>query len=484
LYLGIDIGTSSVKTVLIDGEQRVVGEASSPLEVLRPHPGWSEQNPADWIAAVEANFDKLKQTSAAALAAARAIGLSGQMHGATLIDRDGNSLRPSILWNDGRSAEEARRLDADPRFHEITGNLVFPGFTAPKLLWVKANEPENFATTDKVLLPKDYVRFWLTGEAVSEMSDASGTSWLDVGARKWSETLLAATDMEERQMPRLVEGTEVSGTLRPDLARRWGIEGEVVVAGGGGDNASAACGLGITHPGAAFVSLGTSGVVFAATEKFAPKVESAVHAFCHAVPDTWHQMGVILSAAASLEWLGRVLKEKGPDLIEKLGPPPEHPAPILFLPYLSGERTPHNDAAARGSFVGLAQESDRNTLTQAVLEGVAFALADCQAALGSAGTTIPRYLAVGGGSRSRTWLSIIASVLDAPVDVPAEGDYGAAFGAARLGLIAAEGAAPADILTVPPISATIDPVPALAEAYRESYAHWRRVYPALSEIMR
>ncbi len=410
MYLGIDIGTSAVKTVLIDAGQAPVASASAPLRLSRPMPGWSEQHPDDWAAAVEACLDRLAAERPAELAALKGIGLSGQMHGASLVGRDGKPLRPAILWNDGRAAEEAKLLNADPRFRRITGNLVFPGFTAPKLLWLRHHEPDVFAATDKVLLPKDYLRLWLTGEAVSDLSDASGTAWLDVGARRWSEPLLAATGIDERQMPRLVEGTEPSAVLRRELAARWGIERQVVVAGGAGDNAAAACGLGIVRAGAAFLSLGTSGVLFAATDRFAPKPESAVHAFCHALPRTWHQMGVSLSAAAALDWLGRLLKEPGPELVRKLEPGPEHPAPLLFLPYLSGERTPHSDVTARGAFIGLAEESDRAAVTQAVLEGVAFALAECQAALASAGTRPPRYLAVGGGARSRAWLAIIAHV--------------------------------------------------------------------------
>ncbi|WP_128290781.1 xylulokinase [Afifella aestuarii] len=484
MYLGIDIGTSSIKVILMTAAQDVLASATAPLDVMRPQPGWSEQDPNAWIAALGTAMDALKRERPAEVAAVKGIGLSGQMHGATLVAKDGAPIRPSILWNDGRSAEEARRLDADPRFHEITGNLVFPGFTAPKLAWVKTHEPENFAATAKVLLPKDFVRLYLTADAATDMSDASGTSWLDVGKRCWSPELLAATDMDESQMPKLYEGSQATGTLRPALARLWGMTGEVVVAAGGGDNAAAACGVGVTHPGAAFVSLGTSGVVFAATEAFAPNVESAVHAFCHALPNTWHQMGVILSAAGSLEWLSRLLKEPVPDLIGHLGTTPDYPAPVLFLPYLSGERTPHNDAAARGVFIGLAQESDRATLTQAVLEGVAFALADCQAVLAAAGTTIPRYLAVGGGSRSKTWLTIMASALNTPIGIPEEGDYGAAFGAARLGLLAAEGGDTAEILTHPPLADTIDPVPALSEAYRDSYERWRALYPAVRDVMR
>ncbi|HWV56840.1 MAG TPA: FGGY family carbohydrate kinase, partial [Longimicrobiales bacterium] len=264
MYLGIDVGTSSVKALLVDEGQRIVARGSAPLTVSRPHDGWSEQDPADWVAAVETAIDGVRAEAPDALASLRGIGLSGQMHGATLLDEADQPLRPCILWNDGRAAAEAAELDADPRFREITGNIVFPGFTAPKLVWVARHEPEVFRRVRKVLLPKDYVRLWLTGEHVSEMSDSAGTSWLDTGARKWSDSLLDATGMTPDHMPRLVEGTQPGGSLRAELASRWGIRGPVVVAGGAGDNAASACGVGTVAPGTAFVSIGTSGVLFAA----------------------------------------------------------------------------------------------------------------------------------------------------------------------------------------------------------------------------
>ncbi|HSX75185.1 MAG TPA: xylulokinase, partial [Shinella sp.] len=301
MYLGIDLGTSSVKAMLIDADQTVVGSASSTeVKTARPQAGWSEQDPADWIRATEEAIAGLRAAHPVALAAVRGIGLSGHMHGATLLDAEDRVLRPCIMWNDTRSHREAAALDADPRFRRITGNIVFPGFTAPKLAWVKNNEPDIFAKVRWVLLPKDFLRVWLTGEHMSEMSDSAGTSWLDTGARAWSGELLAATGLEERQMPALVEGTQAAGTLRPELAARWGLGAGVVVAGGAGDNAASACGMGTVREGAAFVSLGTSGVLFAANARYLPNPESAVHAFCHALPDTWHQMGVILSATDSL----------------------------------------------------------------------------------------------------------------------------------------------------------------------------------------
>jgi xylulokinase len=479
MYLGLDLGTSGVKATLIDDDQAVVGSGSAPLGVSRPQPGWSEQNPHDWIAAAERALGALSAAHADALAAVRGIGLSGQMHGATLLDEHDEALRPCLLWNDTRAHAEAAALDGDARFRAITGNIVFPGFTAPKVAWVRKHEPRTFERVRRVLLPKDYLRLWLTGEHVSEMSDASGTSWLDVAARRWSDELLAATDLEERQMPSLVEGTAASGTLRRELAARWGMSGAVVVAGGAGDNAAAACGLGAVHDGAAFVSLGTSGVLFAANRAYAPNAASAVHTFCHALPATWHQMGVVLSATDSLNWLATLTGATPAELTASLGERLAEPGRVTFLPYLGGERTPHNDATVRGVFAGLAHESDRRALTQAVIEGVAFALCDSRDALRAAGTKIVRLAAVGGGTRSRYWLEVLATALGVPVDVPVAGDYGAAFGAARLGLVAATGADAARVSSAPRVAYTVEPNAAHAAAFAAALERYRALYPAI-----
>lgn len=481
MYLGLDLGTSGVKALLIDGNQRIVGSANGALEVSRPHSGWSEQNPADWIKASETALAGLKASHAKELAAVKGIGLSGQMHGATLVDAAGAVLRPCILWNDTRSYAEAAKLDADPRFRKLTGNIVFPGFTAPKLAWVAKHEPEIFSKVAKVLLPKDYLRLWLTGEYISEMSDSAGTSWLDTGARKWSAELLDATGLSESHMPSLVEGTEQAGKLRGELASAWGMT-DVVVAGGAGDNAASACGMGTVSEGAAFVSLGTSGVLFAANSSYLPKPESAVHAFCHALPNTWHQMGVILSATDALNWYSGIAGKSAAELTTELGNSLKAPSGVTFAPYLSGERTPHNDAVIRGAFIGLGHESDRSVLTQAVLEGVSFAIRDNLEALKSAGTSISRVTAIGGGSRSEYWLASIATALDVPVDIPADGDFGAAFGAARLGLIAATGADPVAVCTAPQTARTIEPVSALSGAYDAAYQRYRELYPAIRQL--
>lgn len=478
MYLGLDLGTSGLKALLIDEAQAVVAEATAALEVSRPHPGWSEQMPCDWLKATEEVLAALgAQTD---LSSVKAIGLSGQMHGATLLDRAHEVLRPCILWNDTRAAAEAAALDADPAFRKLSGNIVFPGFTAPKLAWVRAHEPDIFARTALVLLPKDYLRLWLTGEAVAEMSDAAGTSWLDTGARDWSDLLLEATGLGRDHMPRLVEGSEVSGRLRDTLADAWGLPRGIPVAGGGGDNAASGIGMGVVKAGDGFVSLGTSGVLFAACDAYAPDPATAVHTFCHALPETWHQMGVILSATDSLNWFARTCGADAASLTDGLGPL-QAPGRTVFLPYLGGERTPHNDAAIRGAFARIDHSADRDAMTRAVLEGVAFAVRDCFDALSATGTRLDRLTAVGGGARSDYWVQAIATLLGLPIDLPVAGDFGGAFGAARLGMMAATGQGAA-LATRPRISRTLDPDPALVDAFSEAHATYRATYTALKGL--
>ncbi|HEV7277586.1 MAG TPA: xylulokinase [Devosiaceae bacterium] len=485
-YLGIDIGTSGVKAMLIDRAGQPLADATAPaVEPVRPQPGWSEQNPADWWQATLAAVDQLAKSHADEMAAVRGIGLSGHMHGATLLDRNDEVLRPAILWNDGRSSAECAEMEAAlPRLRELAGNIAMPGFTAPKIAWVRKHEPAIYEKLAKVLLPKAYVRLLLSGEHVEEMSDAAGTLWLDVGRRDWSDELLAVTGLERSHMPRLVEGSAPAAALKPELARRWGMSGEVVIAGGAGDNAAAACGIGAIRPGEGFVSLGTSGVLFVSNDRFRPNTEGAVHAFCHAVPDTWHQMGVILSATDSLNWLSTVTGKKQGELSAAAEAQFEGPGEEIFLPYLSGERTPHNNAGARGSFVGLSHLSEPARLAQAVLEGVTFAFRDCQRVLADAGTEIGRLFAVGGGSKSELWLRLIATNLDVEIALPEDGDFGGALGAARLGLCAAESADPAEVMTMPGTRKVIAPDPALRSAYSDQYARYRALYPAIEEARR
>lgn len=467
MYLGLDLGTSGLKALLIDEEQAIVASETAPLEVSRLQPGWSEQDADAWLRACDAVLGALGRDR---LAKVRGIGLSGQMHGATILGADHKPLRPCILWNDTRSHEEAAEMDRDPRFREISGNIVFPGFTAPKIAWVRRHEPEVADALSLVLLPKDYLRLYLTGEAVSEMSDAAGTSWLDTGARDWSDALLEAAGLGRDHMPALVEGSEVSARTRSEFETRFGLPAGTPVAGGGGDNAASAVGVGVIRPGEAFVSLGTSGVLFAATEGYAPAPETAVHTFCHALPGTWHQMGVILAATDALNWWAGIAGET-PDRLTVGLDDLEAPGRTVFLPYLGGERTPLNDAEIRGAFSGLEHATDRAAITRAVLEGVTFALRDCRDALAATGTNIQRLIAVGGGSRSRYWCYAIATALGVPVEIPADGDFGAAFGAARLGLMAATGAGE-EVVMPPSIAHRVMPFDAMRPAFDAGHARY------------
>ncbi|HET8728943.1 MAG TPA: xylulokinase [Alphaproteobacteria bacterium] len=484
MHLGIDLGTSGVKVVLVDDDQRLIDQATAPLDVSRPRPLWSEQDPEEWWRATQAAMAALKARRARELGGVRGIGLSGQMHGATLLDARDRVLRPAILWNDGRSAAQCAELERrEPRLQEITGNLAMPGFTAPKLLWVAEHEPEAFARVARVLLPKDYLRLRMTGAYASDMSDSAGTLWLDVAARAWSPAMLAATGLEASSMPELFEGSEATGTLRPDVAASWGVPVGAVVAGGAGDNAAGAVGVGVVEPGTAFLSLGTSGVLFVANDGFRPNPAQAVHAFCHALPGTWHQMSVILSAAACLSWIARATGGAGEaELLAEAERADRDIGQLLFLPYLSGERTPHNDPNAMGVFFGMTHDTGRADLARAVLEGVAFAFADGQAALEAAGTRIDRVSVIGGGARSKFWGRILAAALDRPLVYHMGGDVGPAFGAARLGRLAATGENPEAVCTSPPVDLTVTVDPDLAARYAPRLAAYRRLYQALRPI--
>lgn len=473
-YLGLDLGTSGVKALLIDSDQNPVAEGHAPLTVERPNPMWSEQDPLSWITACETAIEQVRAAAPTEFSALRGIGVSGQMHGATLLDAQDKPLRPAILWNDGRSFEECTELEAKADFRGIGGNIVMAGFTAPKLSWVQKHEPEIFAQTRKVLLPKDFVNLWLTGEYVSEMSDAAGTLWLDVAKRDWSDDLLAATGLSRDHMPRLVEGSALAGALRSDLATQWGV-GSVRVAGGAGDNAATACGLGIVQPGQGFLSLGTSGVLFTVTDDFASNTDSAVHSFCHAVPDTWHQMGVILSATDALGWLGQITGQT-PASLAKLVTDVTQPSPVTFLPYLSGERTPHNAPNATASFLGLRRDHTLPDLVQAVMEGVGFAFADCCDALGQCGSLPKTVCVAGGGSQSETWLQIIANITGLELKVPSSGAQGAALGAARLAILASEDARLSDVATEPSFTGTYRADPDLAEVYASRHKDYRAAW--------
>jgi xylulokinase len=477
MYLGIDVGTSSVKAILTDETGSVVDQASAPLAVSRPHALWSEQDPADWWAATNSAVSDLDLTRRHAV---KAIGLSGQMHGATLLGADDRALRPAILWNDGRSAGQCATLEsAIPDLGQITGNRAMPGFTAPKLQWVRENEPEIFSQVKKVLLPKDYVRLRMTGEMASDMSDSAGTLWLDVAARDWSDTMLEATGLDRSHMPQLFEGSAFTGELRAELAEAWGMA-RVPVAAGGGDNAAGAVGVGVVRPGDAFLSLGTSGVLFLANGGYSPNPAGGVHSFCHALPNRWHQMSVILSAASCVDWAVKLCGMADAAAmfaaIEARGKPA---STEIFLPYLSGERTPHNDPNAQGVLFGLTHESDAAALGQAVLEGVAFAFKDGMDALTDSGATIDSITVIGGGAKSQYWGKILSSVLHRPLVYRDGGEVGPAFGAARLAQLAHTKSSIEAVCTAPPILHVAEPDDALADLYAQKRPKFRSLYTQL-----
>ncbi len=477
MYLGLDLGTSGLKAILTRDGHTPLATVTIPLSVQRPHPGWSEQDPAAWWQATLDAVDSLARSHPAELAATQAIGLAGQMHGAVCLDAALAPLRPAILWNDTRAAAECAALEsALPTLREITGNVAMPGFTAPKLLWLRTHEPDLFARIAMVLLPKAYLRLKLSGTRAStlieDMSDAAGTLWLDVAARDWSDAALAATGLTRAHMPALAEGNAPAGTLSPDLAARWSMTRPPLIAAGAGDNAAGAIGLGAINPGNAFISLGTSGVLFATTPGFRPYPQSAVHAFCHALPGLWHQMGVTLSAAASLAWWSGITGLPEAALLAEL-PPIDAPSEALFLPYLAGERTPHNDAARRGAFTALSATATRATLTHAVLDGVAFSLRDCLDALAASGTIIDTAGVVGGGARSPAWLRIIAATLAIPLRRLPDAEHAVALGATRLARLAHTGEPPEAVcLPATPLE-LIHPDPALAAAYAAHRPAWQ-----------
>jgi len=482
IYLGLDLGTSGLRGLLVTASGDPVASAQAHYSVSRPHTGWSEQDPSQWITALEDIVTQLRKTAPDAWTRVAGIGVSGHMHGAVLLDADRRVIRPCILWNDTRSATEAARIDSTPDVRALSGNIVFPGFTAPKLAWLKTHEPDAFARVAKAVLPAAYLNYWLTHDDVGDISDASGTSWLDVEHRHWSDRLLAAGEMTADQMPRLVEGSQTAGTLRADLAGQWGLSTDVHIAGGAADNAAAACGAGVLSEGQGFVSLGTSGVVFAARDSFAPDPATAVHTFCHAVPDRWYQMGVILAATDCLNWLSQITGKTPKALTADLGDTLTAPSGLQFLPYLSGERTPHNDSAIRGCFVGLDITTSVPDMTRAVLAGVAYALRDSFEALKATGARFNTLLALGGGTGSRHWVEMVATVLNTPLSLPQAGDFGAALGAARLAQCAVTGAEPDVVMTTPPIAEVVEPVAELVDSFETGYTRYVALYPAIKAL--
>ncbi len=486
MFLGLDLGTSELKAVLLNDRHWVLATARAALAVHRPQPLWSEQSPLDWWQALDRVMQQLQREQPQALAQLQGIGLSGQMHGAVLLDAQDTVLRPAMLWNDGRSGAQCAQLSAlVPTLASITGNLAMPGFTAPKLLWLRAHEPELFAATRRVLLPKDWLRLQLTGEAVSDMSDAAGTLWLDTALRDWSDTMLTACGLNRSHMPRLVEGSEVSAFLKPEWCKRWGLPARVPVAGGAGDNAASAVGMGLVRPGEGFISLGTSGVVFVSGARFAPNPAQGLHAFCHALPGRWHQMSVMLSAASAVSW---AVKSLGFDheasllaAAARLDLAQRHSAP-LFLPYLSGERTPHNQPLATATWVGLTVSHGRDALAYAVAEGVAFGLRDGLLTLGVQAPPLLSLSLVGGGARNVWWAQLLADVLGLTLTLHQGGESGAALGAARLAWLAC-GGVEEQVCTIPTVNRRFTPEPAFIPDLLRRHQRFQDHYSALSPLM-
>ena len=491
MFLGVDLGTSGIKLVLTDDSGAIVDSASCAFEVSRPKPLWSEQNPQDWWDGFCAAMDKLHAQHD--LSGIQAIGFAGQMHGATLLDEHQQVLRPAILWNDGRCEAQCEEIEQRvPNAREITGNIIMPGFTAPKLLWVKQHEPELFAKIDKVLLPKDYLRLLLSGDFASDMSDAAGTMWLDVDKRYWHADMLKVCGLNESHMPALFEGNAITGTLSDDVAKRWNMKCVPLVAGAG-DNAAGAIGVGIVKPGQAMLSLGTSGVYFAVSEGFRSNPESAVHSFCHALPHTWHLMSVMLSAASCLQWYAeQVAKKEVSMLLTELEQATKDETTDtqdrtqngpLFLPYLSGERTPHNNPNATGAFFGLTHSSSQVALTHSVLEGVTFGLADGVDALHASGVQVDEITLIGGGAKSAYWRQLIADVLQRPVTYRQGGDVGPGLGAARLAQLAMQPEKPIEqICPQPTLDSVYQPNPEKAQSYAQRRAKFSALYQATQEF--
>jgi xylulokinase len=471
--IGIDVGTSSVKGLAIDDRGAVLAEAEHPLDISMPHPGWSEQDPEDWWPATQSVLERLDAGTA------DGIGLSGQMHGLVVLGAERRPLRPAILWNDGRSQPQATRIEEElgiERLVALSGNRALAGFTAPKLTWLADHEPDVHRQIERVLLPKDYVRFRLTGELATDVSDASGTVLLDVGRRAWSAELAEAFAVDPSWLPAVHESVEVTGHTATG----------VPVAAGAGDQAAGALGVGVTDDRSpASLVLGTSGVIFTARNAFTPDPQGRLHAFCHALPDTWHVMGVILSAAGALSWLAATLGAS--DDIAGLLVQAAAWAPcvegLTFAPYLSGERTPYPDSDLRGGFVGLGLRHDRGAMARAVLEGVAYALRDGLDLIAATGRRPESARVSGGGARSELWLKILASVLELPLE-RTESEAGAAYGAALLGGVAAgvfgdaRDAAQAGVTT----TGVIEPDPAWVEAYAAGRPRYQALYPALSGL--
>ena len=484
-YIGIDLGTSAAKLLLVDDAGRILNEVTKEYPLEFPHPGWSQQNPEDWKKAVTEGVPQLLDGFDGSLVAG--VGCGGQMHGLVVLDENDNVIRPAILWNDGRTADQVDYLNGvigKEKLSALTANIAFAGFTAPKLLWMREHEAENFAKIAKIMLPKDYINYILTGVHCCDYSDASGMLLLDVEKKCWSREMLDICGITEDKMPALYESYEVVGTVKEDVAAALGISPSAKVVGGAGDNAAAAVGTGVVGAGGCNISLGTSGTVFISSDTFGVDPNNALHAFAHA-DGGWHLMGCMLSAASCNKWLcDEILKttdyaaEQADITPDKLGG--NH---VYFLPYLMGERSPINDTDARGTFIGMTMDTARADLVQAVLEGVAFAIRDCVEVARSLGVEIPSSKICGGGSRSPLWRTIFANVLGIPLEL-VKTEQGPGYGGAMLAMVGcgrfeSVQAAAEELVEV---AAVVQPDPVLTEKYEERYQKFRRIYPACKDL--
>ena len=483
-YIGIDLGTSGLKMLLVAADGKILAENTQSYPVSYPHPGWSEQDPDDWFAAALRGLKELLDGQDRMLV--KGISFGGQMHGLVALNSCDNVIRPVILWNDGRTEEETKYLNegiGQNNLSAYTGNIAFAGFTAPKLLWMKKHEPENFKKIAKIMLPKDYLCYRLSGAFCTDVSDASGMLLLDVKNRRWSKEMCGVCGMTEEKLPALHESCEAVGTLKQEIADELGLSAEVKVIAGAGDNAAAAVGTGVVGEGGCNISLGTSGTLFVSSKTYCEDKVNALHSFCHA-DGGWHFMGCILSAASCNSWWSDKILKTTDYAAEQAGLEAEMGKnDVFFLPYLMGERSPHNDVSARGAFIGMRPDTTRGEMTLAVLEGVAFALRDCLEAAKKNGAVIPRTKLCGGGAKSKLWRQIIANVMALPVDIP-QTEQGPSYGAAMLAMAGcgeyrsvAEAAS-----AIVRVKETVRPDPSIAAAYEKKYHHFMRLYPALKGL--
>ena len=484
-YIGIDLGTSAVKLLLVAEDGQICNSVTKEYPLEFPQPGWSQQNPEDWRKAVLEGIPQLLEGFDGSQVAG--IGCGGQMHGLVVLDDQDQVIRPAILWNDGRTAKQVDYLNEQigrQTLSQLTANIAFAGFTAPKILWMRENEPENFARIAKIMLPKDYINYVLTGVHSCDYSDASGMLLLDVQNKCWSQRMLEICGITQEQMPQLFESYQCIGTVTPEMARQLGIPQTAKVVAGAGDNAAAAVGTGVVGNGGCNISLGTSGTIFISSDTFGVDPNNALHAFAHA-DGGWHLMGCMLSAASCNKWLcDEILKttdyakEQQDITLEKLGE--NH---VFFLPYLMGERSPINDTNARGTFIGMTMDTTRADLVQAVLEGVAFAIRDSFEVARSLGIAIPTTKICGGGSKSPLWKTIFANVLGIPLEI-VKTEQGPGYGGAMLAMVGCgqfeSVQAAADALVS--VASTVEPDPALTAAYEKRYQQFRKIYPAVKQL--